>query len=311
MKLTRLCVLTLFIMVAEMRQTAYAATTVVASYNVNAHIGRAGEFFSEGPVGEFNLDNATANVDLGNSAEEVPMSAVAQVSARAAVGDLGLKVSGVAQVPPALRDVGEALAQTNSLASWRETVTFNVRGLPQFANVTVDFKVFIDSDISVAAVGNGVAVVEFNLIDLGTFPTLGAAPHQPLNLWGYGKAAPGVHELKECPDTLTLIMGVPVGVEFEVGYGMTLNGSANPDNNVLQSLDGLGGFEADVSGSLHWGGIVSVTGPGGIIPRDQWSITSESGFDYSKPFGVPEPSSIVLLSLGLCAWLGRARRRGR
>jgi hypothetical protein len=67
-------------------------------------------------------------------------------------------------------------------------------------------------------------------------------------------------------------------------------------------------ISADVSGSLHWGGIESVTDEFGNLITD-WTITSASGFDYSKPFGVPEPSSVLLLSIVLCARLSLRGRR--
>jgi hypothetical protein len=69
---------------------------------------------------------------------------------------------------------------------------------------------------------------------------------------------------------------------------------------------GTGTFSADVSGSLHWGGIQSVTDEFGN-PINDWTITSQSGFDYSKPFSVPEPSSLLLLLMVLCARLALAR----
>lgn len=68
---------------------------------------------------------------------------------------------------------------------------------------------------------------------------------------------------------------------------------------------------ADFSGSIHWGGILSVENAvtGEVI--DDWTVTSQSGFDYSKPFSpeVPEPASIALLGFALCLWLRIARIR--
>jgi hypothetical protein len=52
--------------------------------------------------------------------------------------------------------------------------------------------------------------------------------------------------------------------------------------------------------------VIAATGE----PVENWTITSESGFDYSKPY-VPEPASGVLLSSALCAWLGWSRSRRR
>jgi PEP-CTERM motif len=66
---------------------------------------------------------------------------------------------------------------------------------------------------------------------------------------------------------------------------------------------------ADFGGSIHWDGIQSVEDAvtGEVI--DDWTITSASGFDYSKPFEVPEPSSVLLLATALWARLALGRRR--
>ena len=71
------------------------------------------------------------------------------------------------------------------------------------------------------------------------------------------------------------------------------------------------GFEVTFQNSLDWGGITSVVNLSTGEPITNWSVTSKSGFDYSQVFPpIPEPSSLALLTFGLCAWLGRARRRG-
>jgi hypothetical protein len=67
---------------------------------------------------------------------------------------------------------------------------------------------------------------------------------------------------------------------------------------------------ANFSSSLKWGGIESVTDlEGNPIPREDWTITSESGFDYSRPFDeqVPEPASLGLISLTIGLVLARSR----
>jgi hypothetical protein len=61
------------------------------------------------------------------------------------------------------------------------------------------------------------------------------------------------------------------------------------------------------------GGIESVTDvDGNVIPRDEWSIESESGFDYSRSWDeqqVPEPSNVLLLGTALCMKALRRNRR--
>ena len=107
---------------------------------------------------------------------------------------------------------------------------------------------------------------------------------------------------------------VSSGVPKPISFRMRLVGKANvtgPQTGGGPARSGVAAFTADFSHSLSWGGITSVVNLGTGEPITNWSVTSESGFDYSQVFPpVPEPSSIALLSFGLCVWLGRARRRG-
>ncbi len=90
-----------------------------------------------------------------------------------------------------------------------------------------------------------------------------------------------------------------------MGYGFHLTMRAHADAPTNAGIYG------DFHGSIHWGGIVSVENADTGEVITDWTVTSESGFDYSKPFvpEVPEPSSIALLSTVLCLWHGRARIR--
>ena len=49
-------------------------------------------------------------------------------------------------------------------------------------------------------------------------------------------------------------------------------------------------FANDSSKTLNWGGITEVLNPATGAPITNWTLTSESGFDYTKPFPVPEPA---------------------
>lgn len=68
-------------------------------------------------------------------------------------------------------------------------------------------------------------------------------------------------------------------------------------------------FAGDYSNTLAWNGITSVANFVTGQPIVDWTVSSASGFDYSQPYrGVPEPSSLILLSVGLSSCWGWRRR---
>ena len=108
---------------------------------------------------------------------------------------------------------------------------------------------------------------------------------------------------------------------FLVTHRMTNGFPYHLDTGIVVKCDarsiegGVSSIEADYSATLKWGGIESVTDQfGNPIAREDWTIESESGFDYSRSFDeqqVPEPSSIALVSAASCFWLRRRRPRAR
>jgi hypothetical protein len=174
----------------------------------------------------------------------------------------------------------------------------------------VTFELILDGSVLASSNGVGAASVEFDLVDLGEIPTLPPDPYPNFHLWGFAasNARTNTFILNDVPAVnIPMTLTVLNGLEVALGYRMELRGAAEADNGLLGS--GLGNFEGDVSGSLHWGGITSIMdGLGRPIPRDQWLITSESGFDYTQPFGVPEPPSMALLTTVLCTAMTWRRR---
>jgi hypothetical protein len=106
----------------------------------------------------------------------------------------------------------------------------------------------------------------------------------------------------KAPDRVFLVFEIPNGQERSLGYGITVSTKAT----ALSAVEAI--ITADFSGSIHWDGIVRVedTLTGELV--DDWTVTSRSGFDYSRPFRVPEPSSLLLLAIALSA-LSSLRRR--
>jgi hypothetical protein len=58
---------------------------------------------------------------------------------------------------------------------------------------------------------------------------------------------------------------------------------------------------AALGGTLRWGGITSVIDLDTGLPVENWTVTSASGFDYSKPAPefTPEPATITLIAIAM------------
>lgn len=98
------------------------------------------------------------------------------------------------------------------------------------------------------------------------------------------------------------------GVPYRLALDLDIFG------DVMAERDQIADFDADFQHTLLWGGIESVRDATTGAPITDWTITSDSGFDYSKPADVPEPSSLTLFvcAVGFCgAQRWRAYRRCR
>jgi hypothetical protein len=103
------------------------------------------------------------------------------------------------------------------------------------------------------------------------------------------------------------------GLPHDLGFTLDLAGRGWADRGVPAHTsigESHATVLADYSNTLTWGGITGVFNAATGERLENWTITSESGFDYSKPY-VPEPSSVVLLCSALCVWLGWARPQRR
>ena len=90
-------------------------------------------------------------------------------------------------------------------------------------------------------------------------------------------------------------IGKPFSIDLTLSLhsdGTSLSGFADKTNVFMET-------QADYTHTLSWGGITQVTDhqTGQVI--NNWTISSESGFDYSQPFPVPEPTTATLLLLGM------------
>ena len=110
------------------------------------------------------------------------------------------------------------------------------------------------------------------------------------------------------PDSfiVPVVLAGPMGQRTFQDFKITLSGSALA--SVLEPNFLTSTAAATYGQTLTWNGISSVEDAttGEVI--NDWSLISDSGFDYAKPFGVPEPSTFVLVVSSFCV-LGLVRRR--
>jgi hypothetical protein len=98
------------------------------------------------------------------------------------------------------------------------------------------------------------------------------------------------------------------GIPFQISYTMTVEANAQLSNaDLVHKQSGQAASSGKFADTLAWGGITSITDSNGV-PLTGWTVTSASGFDYSKPATAPEPSTLALLMFAAAGWCRRRRR---
>jgi len=108
------------------------------------------------------------------------------------------------------------------------------------------------------------------------------------------------------PTTIPLTIFGATGQFIELDYTLKFTGTGISTGGFEAGDNADGTFAGSFGHTLAWGGIDSVNDATTGEPITDISFTSASGFDYTTP--VPEPSSLVLLSLG-CLALFAARKQ--
>jgi hypothetical protein len=255
------------------------------------------------------------------TAEIARVTAFADGTALAALGDFSLKASASVftdkQAPNG--DTGVATAVVNAtnedtIALRTETIPFG-NSLLIRAKLTVDGSFVVDLPITPAhqdpfdprlivpasrgSVGGGLGI----FASKGSFID-GGGPSATLAGLCINLCVSGDGEMPPV-EFVTWSFVTKNGELTPMSYGVELNVKA------LASTGNEAVIIGNFTGSIHWGGIQSVEDAvtGEVI--NDWTITSQSGFDYSKSFEaqIPEPSSLMLLATALCAPLALGRRR--
>lgn len=254
---------------------------------------------------------AGAVIDIGPNGG----TAVAQANARSFVGDIEL--SGNAQAFGA----GFANADVEASAEWRDGFLLSAPGLSRGDSIKFEFLIFpggiFSGDATLvkfptvpgrptppnAAGGISGSLDIYASNFLGQLDRMGSCLGGTCATRVVGYDANGNRGVTNIfpPDAIVASMTTP----NDVGNLLTIGGK------MILAADASRTAEAEISGfftgSLHWGGIQNVRNAVTNEPILDWTITSDSGFDYSKPFSVPEPSAIVLLLIGY-GYLGVRRR---
>ncbi|HVN40722.1 MAG TPA: PEP-CTERM sorting domain-containing protein [Myxococcota bacterium] len=202
-------------------------------------------------------------------------------------------------------DVGALGASGNATAEFSDQFTIMAPGLAgTTGTLTVAFGLasFVNVDGGVGSGCSGASQVGY-----GINASLTGGGHGQLIQSGTWTDYPcfGTHTFTGTPPGSFSFTGT---VFFGAPAGLTVILSANSNESWLDTFSGAATAEGDFAHTLTWGGFTQVRDANGNLVTN-YTLTSDSGTDWSKPVAVPEPATISLVATGLVA-LG-ARRRDR
>jgi hypothetical protein len=250
----------------------------------------------------------TARASAPNTHGESTATAVAEANAQ--VGHLGVSVLGSVGGAPKNRPPflvgGKATSSTVAVAEWMDTVTIKSRSRIALRAV---FNVFLDGEVDAFGTSASFASASVSIANPAgsnlIFPNnttilrAGIASHSPLT-----------GDDKEDVIGAFRVELIPPEGPFPIGLRLIATGAADSNLSLNQADwdSDVAAYSGELSRSLTWGGLEGVYDFFTGEKLDDWTITSESGFDYSQPFPVPEPSSIVLVIAASCFLLRRGAR---
>jgi hypothetical protein len=231
------------------------------------------------------------------------------ITTAASIGHIGVyaDVSASSFVVPPF--AGFASAHATASASWHDITVFEVAGVPPGQPYIVSSALQPDLqrfELNGEAVGEE-STAKMSLIIKSFGVPLPESPYGG-NLWGSFDSDSDEFDQTQYPPALILFEEeLLTGEAQRRGYSVELDGKA-----LVGFSGGVAKATANFGNSLKWGGILSVRDAVTGVEIHDWTITSASGFDYSKSFDeqqVPEPASIALLSAASCFWLRRTHAR--
>jgi hypothetical protein len=317
LKLPRICLL-LFMVFCGMARTTLAASTFASALSFAQAIKQPGVStpvtFTLPP--ELDEDPSSAFADSAAVAiDQIAASTTGE--ARATYGDIGLHaVADVNGGSDQLQSGGEA--RTTLEAEWTDRIVLTVPFLPHGDEIKVVGKI--------STLGSFFPPIATGPISLPGFSTAGSVSGslsiQTFNSTGSVHAGPGCSFVFRVLSPLSsdpLLKDINVndignnfvewGLPNGIGTTIRVNGKLSVRATAGASTEAH--IDGQFIGSIHWGGIESVTNAATGEVLTGWTITSESGFDYSQPFPVPEPTSLLLVEVELGTLMATQWRRLR
>lgn len=187
-------------------------------------------------------------------------------------------------------------AAAESTAGWTDTWTLNPANASQIGqNAVLTFSVHLDGVLDGLPTGNS-----YTRIGSQVWLNNAAVGGKNFRVQGQGQGGFPFHQVVD--QDVSFSVTVKLGTPFELGiFSRASAGTAGAGPNWFSEAT------SDFASTLTWQGVSGVTLGGNAI---NYTLSSESGIDWTQPFApVPEPSTWLLFGGGLLALVLRRRRQ--
>jgi len=250
---------------------------------------------------EVGFDQTTAAQDASDRTCEVHVFGFATALVAQLRLDITASISASCPVlPPGFVPHAHLSQSTNITARWHDTAIISTGqpGRTVHAAARLIVSGSVGADASGQATGHSSGRIDLSLetgdSSISTLPDppydanwFAQANDDDLHLLRYEHPAPAV-----IPITLNLTDGQPATLDYMLT--LTPTGDAGISDSTVGGTAAVS-LSGNFSGTALWGGISSVTDANTNQPIQNWTISSASGFDYSRP--APEPASAAALVL--------------
>lgn len=189
-----------------------------------------------------------------------------------------------------VQDGSFGFSNAGSTAQFLDTLTINSPTTPPFADGTMLARIDVWGNLQATGNGQSHFIVDISAPDF--FEQISGS------LYGPTVGPPAGVILGD--DFGTYLVEIP----FTFGHPFRLSVSGSADATV--QLNAAGSVWTNLSSTIGWGGILEVRDAQGLA-LSQFSVTSESGYDYATVVPLPATGWLMLAAAGAIA--SRVRRR--